>query len=409
MSVRKRRWTSGGKEKTAWVVDYVDAAGKRHLETFDTKKAADAAQARIKVAVGHGTHTAPSESVTVDRACALFLDGCRAKGLERTSIEAYRQHLDLHVRPYLGRQKLTALTPAVVRGFEDDMRAGKAAPGGEQRARSADMVRRVLRTFGTALADAQERGLIGRNVVAEMRGTRRRGGERRLVKRHQGRLKVGTDIPTPAEVKAVLAASGGRWRPFLLVAVFTGLRASELRGLRWVDVDLTRKELHVRQRADNKGVMGSPKSETSERTVPLPPAALAALREWKLAGPKGEAGLVFPTSTGRAEGHANIVQRGWQPTQVRAGVVALNAKGKPILDTDGRQQARYPGLHALRHFFASWCINRPADGGLGLPPKMVQERLGHSTIVLTMDRYGHLFPRGDDADELAAAERALLA
>jgi integrase len=52
---------------------------------------------------------------------------------------------------------------------------------------------------------------------------------------------------------------------------------------------------------------------------------------------------------------------------------------------------------------------RLADGGLGLPPKVVQERLGHSSIMMTMDVYGHLFPRGDDAEELAAAEKALLA
>ena len=66
------------------------------------------------------------------------------------------------------------------------------------------------------------------------------------------------------------------------------------------------------------------------------------------------------------------------------------------------------GLHALRHFFASWLINRRRDGGLELPIKAVQQRLGHTTIVMTADTYGHLFPRGDDADELAAAEQALL-
>jgi integrase len=70
---------------------------------------------------------------------------------------------------------------------------------------------------------------------------------------------------------------------------------------------------------------------------------------------------------------------------------------------------KYSGLHAFRHFYASWCINRPADGGLGLPAKMVQERLGHSSIVMTLDVYGHLFSRSDDGAELAAAERLLLA
>ena len=63
----------------------------------------------------------------------------------------------------------------------------------------------------------------------------------------------------------------------------------------------------------------------------------------------------------------------------------------------------------MRHFYASWCINRRADGGLELPAKVVQERLGHSSITMTMDVYGHLFPRGDNSAELAAAERSLLA
>jgi integrase len=71
-------------------------------------------------------------------------------------------------------------------------------------------------------------------------------------------------------------------------------------------------------------------------------------------------------------------------------------------------KAKYGGLHALRHFFASWCINRKADGGLGLAIKAAQDRLGHSSIMMTSDVYGHLFPRGDDDAELEAAERALL-
>lgn len=54
------------------------------------------------------------------------------------------------------------------------------------------------------------------------------------------------------------------------------------------------------------------------------------------------------------------------------------------------------------------CINRRADGGLELPAKTVQERLGHSSIVMTIDVYGHLFPRSDDGSELADAENALL-
>jgi hypothetical protein len=65
--------------------------------------------------------------------------------------------------------------------------------------------------------------------------------------------------------------------------------------------------------------------------------------------------------------------------------VVLDEEGAPV------KAAKYTGLHALRHFYASWCINRVVDGGLELPGKVVQERLGHSSIVMTMDVYGHLW------------------
>jgi integrase len=215
---------------------------------------------------------------------------------------------------------------------------------------------------------------------------------------------VGVDIPTRDEIKAIVEAAKGRWRPIILTAIFTGLRASELRGLRWTDVDLDKRELHVRQRADRYSAIGKPKSESGERTVPLTPIVANTLREWKLACPKSEAGLVFPSSGGLVEHHKNIVERGLIPTLIAGGVTIEDGPdSKKVL------RAKYTGLHALRHFYASWCINRRVDGGLELPAKVVQERLGHSSIMMTMDVYGHLFPRGDDSAELEAAERSLLA
>src|SRR5690606_4448319 len=123
--------------------------------------------------------------------------------------------------------------------------------------------------------DAQERGLAARNVVREMRG--RRKGEKRQERRQKGRLKVGLDIPTREEIKALVAALSGRWRPLLLTAIFTGLRASELRGLRWSDVDLDGRSVRVHQRADRFNVIGRPKSESGERTVPAPPIVINVL------------------------------------------------------------------------------------------------------------------------------------
>ncbi|MCO6386216.1 site-specific integrase [Aliihoeflea sp. 40Bstr573] len=398
MSVRKRTWTTPkGEERSAWVVDYTDTAGKRRLKSFKLKKKADEFAATASVEVREGIHVADSASATVKQAGAFWITSAESAGLERTTVDSYQSHLKLHITPFIGDLKLTALNIPAVRQFEDQLRDG---------GRSQAMVRKVMVSLGSLLADAQERGLTGRNVVRDIRG-RRKGGDRRQEKRQKGRLKVGVDIPTREEVKAIVGVLEGRWRPLLLTAIFTGLRASELRGLRWKDVDLDKRVIHVHQRADRFNEIGKPKSISGERAVPAPPMVISALREWKLACPKGKADLVFPNGLGKVEQLNNIVRRGFQPAQVAADVA--DETGETDKDGNPISVARYKGLHALRHFYASWCINRPADGGLGLPPKVVQERMGHSSITMTMDVYGHLFPRGDDAEELAAAEAALLA
>jgi integrase len=398
VSVRKRRWkTAEGGAKEAWIVDYVDQAGKRHIKTFDRKKEADVYHATARVEVRSGSHIADSASVTVSEAAGLWIESCYARNLEASTVDAYEQHANLHIKPYLGRMKLSQLTAPMIREFEDKLRRGDPVPGEHAgKVRSAAMIKRIIGSLSSMIADAQERGLVARNVVRDLRSRRKKGITKSAERRAKGKLKIGVDIPAPAEIKAIIEALDGRWRPLLLTAIFTGLRASELRGLRWNHVDLKKAELHVRERADKYNQMGAPKTEAGERTVPLPPIVVNTLREWKLVCPKSGGGLVFPTGAGSIEYHANIVTRGLHPVQVRAGVV-----GK-----DGR--AKYTGLHALRHFYASWCINRRDDGGLELPPKMVQERLGHSSIMMTMDVYGHLFPRADHSSELAAAERALL-
>ncbi len=410
MSVRRRAWTTpAGVDKSAWVCSYTDGAGKRRLKTFARKKEADAFAATATVEVRDGIHVADSASATVAAAGKLWIASATAAGLEATTIQNYQSHLDRHIEPFIGATKISALSIPAVRAFQDRLR---------EEGRSPTTVKKVLVSLGSLLADAQERGLTARNIVRDLRG-RRGAGEKRHEQRHRARLKIGVDIPDRDEVRAFVGALEGRWRPLMLTAIFCGLRASELRGLRWQDVDLVKREVHVHQRADRLNGIGRPKSSSGERTVPAPPIVVNALREWKLACPKRDGGkvdadgrkiatleLVFPNGSGNVEQLNNIVRRGLQPTMIAAGVTVENgetdADGMPVV------AAKYGGMHALRHFFASWCLNRREDGGLALPPKVVQERLGHSTIALTMDVYGHLFPRGDDADEMAAAERSLL-
>jgi integrase len=372
MSVRKRSWVTGsGEAREAWVVDYTDGQGERHIKTFARKKEADAYRDEVGNEVRSGTHTAPSKSPTVAVAADRWLKHVESQGRERGTLAQYRQHVNLHISPKLGKIKLAELTSTKIESFRDDMLATLSRP----------MARKVLTSL-KSLLKVSKAGHIAADVKI--------GASKRTRK-----LEVGRDIPTPAEVKRLIdAATSERHRALLLTAALAGLRASELRGLRWSDIDLKAGELHVRQRADRYNAIGVPKSASGVRTIPLAPDVLSALKVWRLACPKGEAGLVFPTSTGAVMFHRSMLDS-IAPVMTTA---KITKGGKP----------KY-ALHALRHFFASWCINPRSRGGRELPAKVVQELMGHSSIVITLDVYGHLFPSGDDRAELAAAASALLA
>jgi integrase len=111
MSVRKRVWaTSRGETKEAWIVDYVDQEGDRHIETFARKKEADDYHKQVGHEVIRGVHTAPSKSITVGQAAEDWISYIEGEGRERSTIDQYRQHVQHHIMPRLGREKLATLT-----------------------------------------------------------------------------------------------------------------------------------------------------------------------------------------------------------------------------------------------------------------------------------------------------------
>ena len=137
----------------------------------------------------------------------------------------------------------------------------------------------------------------------------------------------------------------------------------------------------MRQRADRRGSIGSPKSDAGKRSVPLAPMVVSTLREWRLACPKGPHDLVFPNGKGRSgTDNRDPLSRALAPLQHAAGI---SDTAKP----------KY-GMHSLRHAAASLFIEQ------GFSPKRVQALMGHSSIQVTFDTYGHLFPAAED-DRLA--------
>jgi integrase len=188
------------------------------------------------------------------------------------------------------------------------------------------------------------------------------------------------------------------WRPLIVVAIFTGLRCSELRGLGWEHVDFDQKIICVRRRADFLNQMGPPKSEAGNRDVPMSPMVLNTLRAWKLACPATTHNIVFPSENGAIHSNSNLHKQCWRPLQRALGLVdaGQDAAGNPI------EEPRYT-FHTLRHAAASLFIEQ------GWSPKKVQVVMGHASIQVTFDTYGHLWKTvEDDAKAMAQIETRLL-
>lgn len=378
-TVRKRVLRSG---LVRWRASYTDGAGVRRKKQFARKGDADAWLVEICHDVARGVHTPGSLSPTVNDAGALWIKRCNEKRLESTTVKGYEEHVDLHIAPIIGAKKLSELTVPAVNAFADQLRSA---------GRSAEMIKRVVRSLGAIFKEARRRGLSNVDPTS--------GLELDLPDREDPRPV----IPTKGELQAIIAGAGGRWRPVILVAIFCGLRASELRGLRWSDVDFEARQLSVTQRADASHKIGKLKSKAGYRSIPCPSLVLNALREWKLLCPKGDLGLLFPNGVGKVESHSNLVERGFQPIQLAAGIserrqAADPATGKPAVDDAGKpvmiDVAKY-GMHALRHACASLWIEN------GYNPKQIQKLMGHSSIKVTFDVYGHLFA-DPEADQRAA-------
>jgi integrase len=373
MAVRKRTWTTRkGEAREAWVVDYTDHAGQRRFETFERKGDADNRAATIKVDLGKGTHVVVDTKVTVADIAENWVRRLEAEGRERSTIAQYRQHLRLHILPRLGKIHVAKLTSKHLENYRDYLLGNL----------SRVMARKVLVSLKSLLKNAKCGHLSdGLRVAVDGRDKRK--------------LEIGHDVPDNKEIQRMFAATAGdaRKRALFLVVALVGLRASELRGLRWYDVDFKNNELHVRQRADQWRTIGSPKSGKSRRIIPLDPVQLVpALKAWKLACPKGELDLVFPTPAGIVQDY-KILCGSLHSIQCAAGVT--HKDGTP----------KY-AMHAFRHYFASWCISPKERGGRGLSAKVVQEWLGHATVAMTLDVYGHLF-KDDDRGELEQSVKAL--
>ncbi len=375
--VTKRRWTYKGESKTAWVVRYDDQAGVRRQKTFKHKKAADQYRTKIETELNAGIHTADGLTITVREAATQYLDHLEkrmklGKKMRPSTIYGYKCAINKYIVPRLGHVKLTALKAPTVIQWIDDIETDPKSPA------TRFMVIRATQCLRQMIRVAQRRGQISTNVVADAKPE------------IAGVQKSNVIIPTKDEIKILLMKPTGFLRVIIHLAILAGMRVGEILGLRWGDVDFQTETIKIRKGLDTFGNLGPPKTPASVRDIPMSPTLVRVLKEWRLASRKTEANFVFCSINGTPLRHGDFHAHQWMPFM-----------RKVHLTRDDRLPKYH--FHALRHVAASLLIEQ------GESPKVIQKIMGHASITMTYDVYGHLFDEGDAGRaSLAAIDSALL-
>jgi integrase len=331
---------------------------KRIFKTFPSLAEAKAWRAEAQVALHKGTMRVGS-SGTLREAAEGWLEGVKSGAIRNRSghpykpsaIRGYEASLVLRALPELGSLRFSEVRRVDLQDFADRLCGDGLDPS---------TVRNTLMPLRAIFRRAVARGEVAVNPTSGLELPAMEGARDR--------------IASPTEAAELLAALPERDRALWATAMYAGLRRGELLALRWEDVDLAGGVIHVERSWDAKEGAVGPKSRAGRRTVPIPAVLRDHLVEHKLRSGR-HVGLVFGTSYAQPFTPSNV--------RKRANAAWLRARLEPI------------GLHECRHTFASLMI------AAGVNAKALSAYMGHSSVTITLDRYGHLMP----GSESEAAER----
>lgn len=359
--LRERSASDGG----GYQVRYYGPDGRRRAKTFARKKDAQNFANTVEADKLRGEWIDPRLGKTpFEGYVAGYLETLsHLRPSTRLKVEG---HLRNYVLPTFGRVQIVEIRPADVRAWISAMLKHGLSPA---------TVKAVHGTFSRIMNQAVLDRLIGRSPSVGVQLPKEGPGEEMRVLE-------------PAQIMAVAHAIAPRYRTLIFTAAYTGLRWSELVALKVANVDLVKGVLQVREslvEVNGRLYPGSTKTGTV-RTISLP-RFLVAMLEAHLADFPTENGLVFTSPEGTPL-RRNFYRRQYLPALISSGV-----DGELCLCDDSTCPRRHGPLyrfHDLRHTCAALLIAQ------GAHPKEIQERLGHSTIRITFDRYGHLFPSLDE-------------
>lgn len=393
-----------GSVKVSWRAVAVTPAGERISKFYDRKGDAEVWLRGVE-APGAGASSTAKTILDVAEAHYKFFDQLvKAGAREAVTRDQYARSIERYLKgdPGFAKTKLANLTTPAIQGFLDELflRTG-----------SLDIAKRMRRVLVTWCDFAARKGDLSGNPAkaCKVETTARPDEDEERV-----------EIPSKEALARLLKAAGEGPDPerdtaIVRLLMFAGPRISELLGCA-DDKAPTSSDggmLQVRERLDRHyKTLGKVKSAKGRRDIPFGPAAAHAVRAWRIRRGPARAfvhtdnqavrstrpGRLFPSPDGLPVwGYLDFMRQCWDPLMMRAGMLQMlpDAKGKnrPVRDF---------GPHTLRHVAASLWIAQ------GLEPKRVQQLLGHSSLQMTMDLYGHLWTDERADRDLAKASERLI-
>jgi integrase len=347
----------------AWVFSVKD--NKKLRKTFRNLAEAKGWRADATSAVRKGTLRSPSR-ITLREAASNWLEGAE-DGLIRTrsgdeykpsALRSYRASLEQRVLPELGSLRLSALTRVDVQDYADRLLAEGLDPS---------TIRNTIMPLRAIYRRSLARGEVTINPTTGLEFPAVRGRRDR--------------IASPTEAADPIAALRETDQALWATAMYAGLRRGELMALRWEDVDLTKNLIAVSRSWDVKAGPIEPKSQKGNRSVPIASALRELLITHRLRSGRSD-GLVFGRDGNRPFDDSSLAARAltrWTKT----GLAQIT-------------------LHECRHTFASLMI------AAGVNAKALSTYMGHVSVTITLDRYGHLMP-GNEEEAAGLLDRYLKA
>jgi integrase len=327
------------------------------IQTFDKKSDAVKFKNKILRERDQGLAVVP-ERITMDEYLDRWLEGAKRNRVKANTYESYEETLQRYVRPYIGSRRLDQLTTLELQMLMTQL---------SEKGLSPRTVRYAYGLIRDALGQAVKWGMLARNVALNVEPPRQKRPEIQAL--------------TEEQVTSFLdAIKGDAHETLLRFLIFTGVRPSEAFGLKWSDVDLKRGTVEIRRsltRTKKEWFLGETKTAAARRSIPITEGVSRMLTNhrrqqsemrMKHASVWQDHDFVFTDEIGGPLRKENVLKRHFRPALRRAD----------LPDTFR--------LYDLRHTCATLMLSQK------LNPKVAAERLGHSTVKITLDTYSHVTP-----------------